>query len=558
MTKRQLVPGIMGALFVIAGCADDPTSSLRQGIDAVTTSLNYVEIVVGETVPVTAVARDAQGNALAVLPTVTSANTAVATVSVDEEQSGQPAPRTVFTITAVSFGETVVIAEAEGLSDTITVRTVPDAVVISGAPATGTLTSGLTVQLTATVVDADGNTITGFTVDWAGGRAIAAVFTEEAVIATIDQTGLVTAQGPTFDELDSNVVSSFTVIATVAFDGIANGLFNTADLVAEVPIFVEPLPFTGTFTDFAGLSVSTVVTDQLLTITRGAGDPDFDIAATRVFLGTKGEATIKTATVSDMRVKLPPFTLAPGETVETVALVIANVGPKKLSFGTTIVKSLPSAFGGTTTDPLGGAVTAVAFGDTLVVKPGTIAWTGNESISLGGVFSTFPIGASTTEVSFIVPALSVGANPLLIATEGVDELTRTVDLAVTTTYTQNDLDELNLVTPAPDITADIPLTMFISLDEDNVDDFFTIAPAADLDVTVTFAWQNSADMDILWYGPFGGEVVCCFFNFAGATGANPEISSVSIPAGFVAVLNANAYDMNDEPATIIEITITSP
>ncbi len=78
MTKRQLVPGIIGALFVIAGCADDPTSSLRESIDAVTTSLNYVEIAVGDSVPVTAEARDAQGNAVEVLPTVTSANAAVA------------------------------------------------------------------------------------------------------------------------------------------------------------------------------------------------------------------------------------------------------------------------------------------------------------------------------------------------------------------------------------------------------------------------------------------------------------------------------------------------
>lgn len=188
--KRQLFGlscTVLTAL-VLAGCTDDPTSSLRGSTSRIATSASYLEILVGNSVEATAQSFDEAGNALTTLPTVTSTSTSIATVTVDKTTSGNPEPITNFTISAVAFGTTTVTATAEGQSATITIQTFPASVSITGIAGGGQLGSGATVQLAGTPLDVDGNAVTGPTItSWSS---------DNTSIATVDATGLVAGFSP--------------------------------------------------------------------------------------------------------------------------------------------------------------------------------------------------------------------------------------------------------------------------------------------------------------------------------------------------------------------------
>lgn len=519
MTKRQLVPGIIGALFVIAGCADDPTSSLREGIDAVTTSLNYVEIAVGDSVPVTAEARDAQGNALEVLPTVTSANTAVATVSVDEAASGSPAPKTIFNIVGVSFGETVVTAEAGGLSASITVRTVPDELVISGFP--GTITSGATAQLTTTVLGSDGTVIPGLTVTWSSG---------DTAIATIDDTGLITAKSPVFDDLTSSITRAVAITGTVQLDdSVINGLFNTENVVSELSLFVNSLPFTGS------LSAPSVTTGQFLTINRGT-EPDFD-SGTEVFLD-EAETSVETVTAGAIRVALPAFS-----DFGAVELLITNVGPDQLSFATTITQSAPL--------PFDGAITDGARGDVLVVTPGAVAFTGAETVGPidGSVPVLHQIDADGSTITFLAENLGVGVHTLQINGVGVDGIAFSGSFTLTSSAPVLANPDFNAPTPLP---TTIPQGYLVWLTAASPDDYhaFDNTTGADVTFTATVNWAGTesgvADVDLIFFD-------CTTFALKGfaASLAQPEITTVTIPAGECWLVLNNLYDGADVDVGVV-------
>src|SRR5213079_2429751 len=118
---------------------------------------------------------DASGNARSGR-TVTwaSSNTTVATVSASGLVTGKVA------------GTATITATSEGQSGTsaITVVHVPVASV-TVAPATANVNEGKTVQLTATLKDANGNVLTGRTVTWSS---------SSTTVATVNTTGLVTGK----------------------------------------------------------------------------------------------------------------------------------------------------------------------------------------------------------------------------------------------------------------------------------------------------------------------------------------------------------------------------
>ena len=537
MTKRPLVTVTLGALALIMGCADDPTSALREQVAAVTTSVSYVEIVVGgPSASVTAELRDGAGNALDILPEVTSANTAVATVTVDELTSGKPAPKTNFTITAQSFGETIVTAQAEGLSADITVRTVPQGVVISGSP--GVLTSGSTAQLTATVVDAVGNTIPGFVITWTGGRIIAGDFEEELLIADLDQTGLVSAQGPVFDDLDAELRFALTVFATVELDdSTVNGLYNTVADTAEVTIAIDPQTFTGT------LSAAVVTSGQLLTITRGAGEPVFD-SATEFFIDGDPPASVVSLTADDIRVQLDTFTVAAATPVD---VIISNAGPDRLSFVSTgtLSKSPPLPFDGAITDGVRGAI--------LTVTEGAVAFVGTETVGPldGTVAVKFNIGADATTgtTTFLAEDWGVGVHELQINGVGVDGVAYSGSFTLTgdASVPANPDD----TAPTP-ISTTLPTGYLVTLTAGSPDDYHAFDNTAGPDVTFTFSmnWSGtgsaSSDMDLILFD-------CAFTTLKGfaASLAQPEVTTVTIPAGECWLVLSNLYAGADDDVGVV-------
>ena len=155
-------------------------------VAAVTVSPASVSVLQGQTVQLTATPRDANGNPLTgrVITWQSSDNT-IATVNGSGLVTG-----------AGPGGPVTMTATSEGQSGTasITVSGVPVASV-TVSPASASVPAGQTVQLSATLRDANGNILTGRSVTWASNNTS---------VATVTGTGLVTGK----------VAGSATITAT--------------------------------------------------------------------------------------------------------------------------------------------------------------------------------------------------------------------------------------------------------------------------------------------------------------------------------------------------------
>jgi uncharacterized protein YjdB len=141
-------------------------------VASVSVSPASVSVTAGQTVQLAATPRDAGGNALAGrVVTWSSSNTAVATVN----GSGL--------VTGVGAGSTMITATSEGKSGTSTVMVTPVPVAsVSVSPASASVTTGQTVQLTATPRDASGSALAGRVVTWGSSNT---------AVATVNGNGLV-------------------------------------------------------------------------------------------------------------------------------------------------------------------------------------------------------------------------------------------------------------------------------------------------------------------------------------------------------------------------------
>lgn len=161
-------------------------------------------LFVGATVALTATPKDAQGGTLSGRTiTWASGNPALATVSA----SG--------VVTGVAPGGPVTItATCEGISGTatVTVSLVPVATV-TVSPGTGTVPKGTTLQLTATLKDAQGQSLTGRSISWSSSAN---------GTATVSATGLVTGVA---------MGGPVTITAT------SEGISGTAMITVDRPLF---------------------------------------------------------------------------------------------------------------------------------------------------------------------------------------------------------------------------------------------------------------------------------------------------------------------------------
>lgn len=115
-------------------------------------------------------------------------------------------------VTALSPGDVVVTAASEGTtaSTNVTVTAIPDSVQkVVIAPGSGSLSVGGTLQLSATLLDARGVTLTGRAPAWSVTGIVG------ANVATVSRTGLVTATAP----------------GTVLVQASSEGVFGTATII---------------------------------------------------------------------------------------------------------------------------------------------------------------------------------------------------------------------------------------------------------------------------------------------------------------------------------------
>jgi hypothetical protein len=283
----------------MVGCGGDPTGAQRGDVARVALSHSLIELDVGEASSLFAQAVDAAGNALSTLPDVASTNAAIAAVSLQQEPAGPP-PRRDFTVTAVGYGATQVIASVGSMTDTAMVVTFPASLDITGAG--GTLASGSVAQLAVECFDMQGNRVTPL-----DGAESISWLSYDAGIAEVDDTGLVFAKRP-----------GRAVIAA----RLPNG---TADTIT---VHVVPGAFQGTASAAAGPS-GTVVT-----YTVGAGQPDWDRGrrgqATRVRIANQWAFKMSGSDNSSLITAIP-FGLEAGPT----RVAFSRVGPDQLELETT-------------------------------------------------------------------------------------------------------------------------------------------------------------------------------------------------------------------------------
>ncbi|MEW5914835.1 MAG: Ig-like domain-containing protein [Gemmatimonadota bacterium] len=177
VTRQGLVTAISPGKTQIAASKDGRSAIAPVTVSALPPALVRViptaaTVFVGATIPLHAEVRDA-GGGLVTGQTITWSSGTPAVASVNS--SG--------VVTGVLPGNTVITARTAGLSGTavVTVRLVPVAAV-HVTPTSGTVPVNQTMQLTASLVDAAGNVLTGRPITWTS---------SDQRIATVSSGGLV-------------------------------------------------------------------------------------------------------------------------------------------------------------------------------------------------------------------------------------------------------------------------------------------------------------------------------------------------------------------------------
>lgn len=264
--KRVLLGVSIAAASLYVGCE---TSRLTDGgepgdaVATVTVVPAADTLAVNETVQLGATPRNEAGTPLSIQVEWTSNNSQVASVSSSGLVTAQQAGAA--TITATSGGKS---AQASIL--VVTAPPPPPAAVasVTVTPATASVDSGKTVQLTATLRDANGATLTGRAVTWTS---------LNPGIATVSGTGLVTGVAPgTAQVYAASEGKSDTTTITVVRPPVATVTLTPASATVETGKTVRltatlrdasGTPLTGRQVTWTSLNpaVATVSNDGLVT-----------------------------------------------------------------------------------------------------------------------------------------------------------------------------------------------------------------------------------------------------------------------------------------------------
>jgi trimeric autotransporter adhesin len=343
-------------------------------INAVVISPQSSNLLVGQQQTLTAEVTDNSGNPIAgSTVTFASGTPGVATVTAT-------GPLTA-TVTAIGSGQATITGTSGTKSGTATINVaiVPVASV-TVTPTPDTVTLGGTVQLTATLKDSAGNTLTGRTVTWQSGNT---------GVATVSASGLVTSVG----------VGTAAIIAT---SGGKTGLAEVT--VNQVPVgSVTITPQNDTVSVGAQKQLAVTVVDANgHTISNPAVTWSSTNNGTAIVSSTGLGQGVSTGTVQ--------IIAASGGKADTntTLVVPATVATVNVSIGASTI-----AVGGTT------VVTATSKDGTGNVLPGrSVTWssggTGTASVSAGGVDPTTQLDTAT------VTGVAIGGPVSITATSSTN------------------------------------------------------------------------------------------------------------------------------------------
>ena len=348
------------------------SSGGRSGIAQVTVTTTPVasivvaptnkSLLVEQSFQFTAETRDGSGNVLTGRPiTWSSNNEDVATVSA----SGL--------VTALAAGGAIITASSEGRSApaSITVTAIPVASVAL-KPNSQVLVEGQTAQLQAQPLDADGNPLVGRVVLW---------FTNNASVATVTSTGLVTAQSQGNATITATSEGkSATTAVTVNQRGPNAVIVTPAQLLVEegktMPLTVQVLDDLGreipnsvvAFTT----SDATVASVSSTGVVTGVVPGKATISATSGGKTGTAEVTVTATPVASVVVTPAQPTLVVGRTVTLTAQALSASGQPLMGRTVTWSSSTPSIADVTTS----GGVIAASAGSAVVFASidGVLGW----------------------------------------------------------------------------------------------------------------------------------------------------------------------------------------
>ena len=391
----EFVP-IAGATFTDAGTTGCHT---RIAVAAVDVSPATAAILPNATVQLTATPKDAAGGPLTGRTvTWTTSNATIATV----DASGLVTAKT-------AGGPVTITATSEGKSGTSAVTVNPAPVAsVDVTPSPASVAVGITLQLTATPKDANGNTLTGRTVTWV---------TSDATLATVNANGLVTG---------TSVGGPVTITATSEGKNGTSSVTVTPAPVAAVDVTPSPasvvvgttLQLTATSKDAAGnaltgrtvtwgtsdTTLATVDVNGLVT-GKAAGGP---VTITASSEGKSGSSTVTVNDVPVASVDVSP----PSGTIEVGATLQLAASPKDAS-GNPLTGRIVTW---TMSDPSlatvdgNGLVTGKAAGGPVTITAASEGKTGTAAITV------IPVPVASVDVTPATATIAVNATVQLTAT----------------------------------------------------------------------------------------------------------------------------------------------
>lgn len=467
--KRTVIGLAATILAVGVGCAKDPTESLSEGVGGISTSLSYVEIVVGDSVVVIAETKDNQGVTTAELPTIASQTPSIVSTS---DAYLPPLPIQRFYIKALTYGKADVVASAGGQSATITVQTWPAEIGITGVA--DTLRSGATATATLTALDANGDPI-------AGVDSLSLESDDTDVLALDTATKVVTALGAGLATLTAAGPNSTGAISVRVIPGVP----ASAQLDA---------------TSFGAVAAAGTSTLELL-LRDAAGNQNRnigEITSVAVNSSDNGIATVAAAVVDT----------AADDTERQIFVTATGVGAGTANItGSVTTTAGVFAFAAasvTVLDPrVAAAAPTGAAGAVIVINGTGLAATGFETqVLIDGA----PVGnvtaVSAGQVTAQMPTLVAGTYDLEVVVGGV------VSNADTWTQNANFNEAGTEPNDAQGEEAPISASFEFSGSADEATDFsdlfeFTVS-ADDLVIDLELSWADASDIDVLIY-PKGAQ-----------------------------------------------------
>lgn len=228
-----VVTGVAPGKATITGSSGGKTGTAEvtvtpTPVSSVTISPSQPTIVVGRTITLTAQARAANGQPLSGRTVIWSSGApSIATVS----SSG--------VVNGVRVGTAVIFASIDGVLGHTNVNVVPVPVAtVTVSPLTSSVAIGATAQLSATLTDASGNTLSGRVISWSS---------SQTTVATVSPTGVVTG------------VSGGTATITAMSEGRVGTA--TVNVVASGTRTVTVTPSTATISVLGSVTLTATVRD---------------------------------------------------------------------------------------------------------------------------------------------------------------------------------------------------------------------------------------------------------------------------------------------------------